>query len=50
MLEEHITKLNSEIVERDNLDQQIQSCVCGLFERVHLLEAENAELRAKLQG
>uniref|UniRef100_A0A6S8HXX0 Uncharacterized protein n=1 Tax=Dunaliella tertiolecta TaxID=3047 RepID=A0A6S8HXX0_DUNTE len=50
MLEEHITKLNSEIVERDNLDQQIQSCVCGLFERVHLLETENAELQRRLEA
>lgn len=45
MLEEQISHLNSEIVERDTLDSQIQSCVCGLFERINALEAENAELR-----
>lgn len=44
MLEDHIARLNSEIAERDRLDQQIQSCVCGLFERVAALEAENAAL------
>ena len=50
MLEEQISHLNSEIIERDTLDQQIQSCVCGLFERINALEVENAELHRKLDS
>lgn len=34
--------------QRDTLDQEIERCVCGLFERLKLLEGANEQLRSKL--
>lgn len=48
MLQEHIAKLNEEIAQRDRIDQEIEACVCGLFERVRMLESTNEQLRARL--
>ncbi len=45
MLEEHIAQLNAEVAERDKLDSEIESCMCGLFERLRQLEAANEQLR-----
>lgn len=48
MLEDHIAKLSEEAAARDKLDAEIESCVCGLFERLKLLESTNEQLRAQL--
>jgi hypothetical protein len=48
MLEDHIARLREEVAARDRLDQEIESCVAGLFERLRLLEASNEDLRGRL--
>ncbi|GFH15714.1 uncharacterized protein HaLaN_11994, partial [Haematococcus lacustris] len=48
MLEQHIARLREEVAQRDRLDQEIESCVCGLFERMHQLELANEQLRSQL--
>lgn len=48
LLEDHIAKLSAELAERDKIDGEIESCVCTVFERLRLAEAENEGLRARL--
>ena len=48
LLQDHIAKLEAAARERDALDNEIETCVCGLFERLRLLEATNEELAARL--
>ncbi len=48
LLEDHIAKLSSELAERDKIDGEIESCVCTVFERLRLAEAENEGLRTRL--
>ncbi|KAJ9528333.1 hypothetical protein QJQ45_014308 [Haematococcus lacustris] len=48
MLEQHIARLREEVAQRDRLDQEIESCVCGLFERMRQLELANEQLRSQL--
>jgi hypothetical protein len=48
MLEDHIARLREEVAARDRLDQEIESCVAGLFERLRLLESSNEDLRSRL--
>ncbi len=50
MLEEHISKLNDEIAQRDRLDSEIEACVCGMFERLRTAEERAERLAAKLQA
>lgn len=48
MLEEHVAQLNAEIAQRDHIDKEIESCMCGLFERLKLLEQTNEKLRLQV--
>ena len=48
MLEDHIGKLNDELSQRDKLDMEIEACVCGLYERLKVLEGANERLAARL--
>ena len=50
LLEDRVEKLTSEVGERDRLDSQIETCVCGLFERMRALEATNKDLARRLES
>ncbi|KAK3276039.1 hypothetical protein CYMTET_15868 [Cymbomonas tetramitiformis] len=50
LLERKVAKLDAEIKERDQLDSQIETCVCSLFERMQTLEAINKEYASRLQS
>lgn len=47
MMEEHCARLSEELAQRDVLDREIESTVCGLFERLKQVEAENLKLRTQ---
>mmetsp|Transcript_14831 Transcript_14831/g.50966 ORF Transcript_14831/g.50966 Transcript_14831/m.50966 type:complete len:213 (-) Transcript_14831:516-1154(-) len=48
LLEQKVAKLDAEIRERDQLDGQIETCVCSLFERMRMLEQTNKQLSDQL--
>ena len=49
MLEQHISKLNEEVAQRDRLDSEMEVCLCGMFERLKLLEETNRQLVGRLE-
>ncbi|KAG1660748.1 hypothetical protein FOA52_010622 [Chlamydomonas sp. UWO 241] len=48
MLELHIERLSEEVAQRDVMDQQMEACVCDLFERLRLVEETNKEMEQRL--
>lgn len=48
MLEDHIARLSEEMAQRDKLDTEIESCVCGLLEKLKDLESTNEALKGQL--
>ena len=50
MLQQTIGRLNEEIGQRDRIDAEIEACICSMFERMRLLEEDNAALTARLQA
>ncbi len=48
MLEEQVARLHAEIAQRDQIDAEMETCMCGLFERLKLLEQTNEELRKQV--
>ncbi|ETW07347.1 hypothetical protein, variant [Aphanomyces invadans] len=45
MLENEIYKVTKDAREREDLDNQIEKCMFGVFERLHQVEQENIRLR-----
>ncbi|ETV65246.1 hypothetical protein H257_17966 [Aphanomyces astaci] len=50
MLENEMAKVTTDVKERDNLDDQIEKCMLGVFERLHQVEQENIQLRDSIKG
>mmetsp|Transcript_35992 Transcript_35992/g.106386 ORF Transcript_35992/g.106386 Transcript_35992/m.106386 type:complete len:472 (-) Transcript_35992:4143-5558(-) len=48
MLEQQIKNLSEEVSQRDHMDQEMEACVCDLFEKLRLMEESNKQLTAKL--
>ncbi|GAX82417.1 hypothetical protein CEUSTIGMA_g9845.t1 [Chlamydomonas eustigma] len=49
LLEQQISRLKEEVAQRDKLDSEMEVCLCGMFERLRLLEETNAQLTARLE-
>ncbi|CAK4086951.1 unnamed protein product [Aphanomyces euteiches] len=45
MLEQEIQKVAKDVKERDDIDDKIEKCMFGVFERLHQVEQENLKLR-----
>ncbi|KAF0694183.1 Aste57867_14920 [Aphanomyces stellatus] len=45
MLEQEIQKVTKDVKERDEIDDRIEKCMFGVFERLHQVEQENIKLR-----
>ncbi|OQS00378.1 hypothetical protein THRCLA_05971 [Thraustotheca clavata] len=45
MLEEEMSKVVQDVTERDAIDDQIDKCILGVFDRLHQVELENIKLR-----